>query len=200
MIKNSMTRYDLAIAAVDAANGLDPNLVGPSGQQRPAELVYSEHMSTLLLRLYPEASEVLKLAVRAQHLRRWEVPRFSYPMDRAGYHRWRNDLKRKHADWAAEILRACGYSEDEIAHAASLIRKEHLKQDAEAQSLEDTACLVFLSHYAKDFAAKHDDAKMLVILTKTWAKMSARAQQTALTLDLPPAVKALVARATGGPS
>ena len=116
-------------------------------------------------------------------------------MDRAGYHRWRNDLKRKHAGWAGEILSECGFSETEIARVAALIRKEHLKQDAEAQALEDTACLVFLSHYAADFAAKHDEAKMLSILAKTWAKMSARAQQAVLAFDLPPPLKGLLERA-----
>ena len=194
-----MTRFDNAIAAIDAANALDPNTVlDAAGMVRPAELVYGEYMSAMLARFHPEASEVLKLAVRAQHLRRWEVPRASYPLDRAGYHRWRNDLKRKHAEWAGEILRQCGYSDVEIARAGALIRKENLKQDTEAQTLEDTACLVFLSHYAEGFSAKHDEAKMLGILVKTWAKMSEQAQRAALTLDLKPAVSALIARATGG--
>lgn len=190
-----MTRFNQVIAAIDAANAGDPNLVGASGHARPAELVYSEHMSAMLARLYPDASEMLMLAVRAQHLRRWQVPRASYPMDRAGYHRWRNDLKRKHAGWAGEILKSCGYGETEIARVAALIRKENLKQDAEAQALEDTACLVFLSHYAADFAAKHDEAKMCGILAKTWAKMSEHAQHTALGLVLQPAIKALLQRA-----
>ena len=190
-----MTRFDNAIAAIDAANARDPNLIGPKGHERPAELVYGEYMSAVLARLYPEASDVLKMAVRAQHLRRWEVPRASYPLDRAGYHRWRNDLKRKHAEWAAEVLKSCGYSEIEIFRVAALIRKEHLKRDAEAQALEDTACLVFLSYYAADFATKHDEAKMLGILAKTWTKMSAHAQQAALALDLPSALKGLLERA-----
>ena len=188
----SMTRYDQALAAIDAANARDPNLVGADGHGRPAELVYGEYMTAMLARLYPDASEVLRLAVRAQHLRRWEVPRASYPMDRAGYHRWRNDLKRKHAGWAGEILRGVGYDEVEVARVAALIRKEDLKKDSEAQALEDTACLVFLEHYAAVFAAKHDEAKMLGILRKTWVKMSAHAQQAAFALTLPDPVKALI--------
>lgn len=190
-----MTRFDQAIAAIDAANARDPNLSGAYGPPRPAELVYGQHMTAMLARLYPKASEGLKLAVRAQHLRRWQVPRASYPMDRAGYHRWRNDLKRKHAEWAGEILSECGYGETEIARVAALIRKEHLKQDAEAQALEDTACLVFLAHYATDFAAKHDEDKMLGILRKSWTKMSTHGQQAALALDLPQPLKGLFERA-----
>lgn len=190
-----LTRFDRAIVAIDAANAQDPNLIGPTGQARPAELVYGEYMSAMLSRFYPDASDVLKLAVRAQHLRRWEVPRASYPMDRAGYHRWRNVLKRLHAQWAGEILRECGYSVEDIASVEVLIRKEQLKQNAEAQALEDTACLVFLSHYANDFAAKHDDAKMIGILAKSWAKMSAKGQAAALVLELPPHLNALINRA-----
>ncbi len=190
-----MTRFDEALAAIDAANARDPNRIGLAGQQRPAELVYSEHMSAMLAQLYPQAPVELKLAVRAQHLRRWEVPRASYPMDRAGYHRWRNDLKRKHAGWAEEILRGLGYGEAEVSRVASLIRKEGLKTDADAQALEDTACLVFLTHYAEDFAAKHDEAKFLGILKKTWAKMSEHAQRAALELTLAPGVAALVQQA-----
>ena len=140
-------------------------------------------------------AEALQLAVRAQHLRRWEVPRASYPMDRAGYHRWRNDLKRKHAGWAGKILRDCGYAGDAIARVGSLIRKENLKSDAEAQALEDTACLVFFAHYAADFAARHDDTKTLEILSKTWVKMSESARKMALTLDLPDAVRSLIGKA-----
>jgi Domain of unknown function (DUF4202) len=190
-----MTRFENALAAIDAANACDPNTVGPEGSQRPAELVYAEHMSAMLAQLYPAAPEELKLAVRAQHLRRWEVPRVSYPMDRAGYHRWRNNLKRKHAEWAGEILRANGYTETQIQRISALIRKEGFKTDTDGQALEDTACLVFLSHYAEDFAAKHDDAKFVVILKKTWGKMSERAQQAALELSLPPRVAGLVQRA-----
>lgn len=186
-----MTRFDEAISAIDEANARDPNLAG----QRPAELVYGEQMSAMLAKLYPEASEALRLAVRAQHLRRFEVPRASYPMDRTGYHRWRNDLKRRHADCAGEILRSCGYAEADIENVASLIRKEHSKENAEAQALEDTACLVFLAHYAAAFALKHDDAKMVGIFKKTWAKMSEHAQTAALALYLPVRVRTLVDRA-----
>ncbi len=84
------------------------------GVERPAELVYGERMSAALARLYPEASEALKLAIRAQHIRRWTVPRSSYPMDRLGYLRWRKDLQRKHAEWTGAIMAECGYSAEEI--------------------------------------------------------------------------------------
>ena len=70
-------------------------------------------------------------------------------------------------------MEACGYSTDEIARAGSLLRKERLKQDADAQTLEDVICLVFLAYEAEPFIAKHDDGKVRDILAKTAKKMSA---------------------------
>jgi hypothetical protein len=84
-----MTPFETAISRIDAANAEDPNTILVDGAERPAELVYSERMSLTLARLVPEASEALRLAARAQHLRRWTIPRDTFSMDRAGYHRWR---------------------------------------------------------------------------------------------------------------
>lgn len=195
-----MTRLDDAFARFDAANALDPNTVEAAGARRPAELVYAEHMSAALGCLAPCASEALQLAARAQHLRRWTVPRASYPEGLAGYHRWRNDLKRLHAEWAGEILRDCGYEKAEIARVASLIRKEGLKTDPEAQTLEDAACLVFLEHYAAQFIERHDEDRVTGILAKTWSKMSDRARAAAGELSLAPRLSALLARALIAPS
>ncbi len=190
-----MTPFDTAFKRIDAANAEDPNMVTVDGRARPAELVYSERMSAMLARLVPEASEALRLAARAQHLRRWTVPRDSYPMDRAGYHRWRGALKRQHAEWTAALLEESGVDAETIARVASLIRKENLKTDVESQALEDVACLVFLQHYAADFAAKHAREKMIGIVQKTWKKMSDEGQAAALQLALDPGVRTLVEEA-----
>lgn len=182
-----------AIAAIDTANAADPHSIEVAGAMRPSGHVYGERMSAALAALYPDASEALQLAARAQHLCRWKVPRRDYPEGRAGYHRWRNDLKRLHAQWAADILAANGYDEAMIARTGALIRKEGLATDPETQALEDAACIVFITYELEDFAAKHDDAKLVGILAKTWAKMSARAHEKALTLDLPPRIRRLLA-------
>ena len=187
-----MTPFEFALQRIDAANAEDPNTVLVAGESRPAELVYSERMSAMLERLVPEASEALRLAARAQHLRRWTIPRDSYPMDRAGYHRWRGELKRRHAEWASAILIESGVDAETTARVASLIRKENLKTDAETQTLEDVACLVFLKHYAADFAAKHEHPKMIGIVQKTWRKMSEEGQKAALALPLEASVRAIV--------
>ncbi|TAJ23115.1 MAG: DUF4202 family protein, partial [Rugosibacter sp.] len=68
--------FTRAMALFDAANREDPNQ--EAGQ--PKELLYSQRMSDMLHRYAPEADEAVQLAVRAQHIRRWSVPRGDYPM------------------------------------------------------------------------------------------------------------------------
>jgi hypothetical protein len=187
-----MSRFEQALSLIDAANAADPNTVGVDGVLRPAEVVYSERMTAMLTSVEPEASEALRLAARAQHVRRWTIPRSDYPADRTGYLRWRTTLKAKHAEWTAEILSQCGYDPGEIARVAALVRKENLSGNAEAQTLEDVACLVFLGHYAVDFAAKHDETKVVAILAKTWRKMSPRGQAAAQLIAMPEDVRGLL--------
>lgn len=189
------SRLAKAFEAIDEANSQDPSKVTADGRQVPAERLYGERMSQTLDELYPEASEILKVAARAQHIKRWTVPRSNYPMDRTGYLRWRTELKRKHATLTGELMQSSGYSEEEVARAGALIRKERLKQNAESQALEDVACIVFLKHYVDEFAAKHDDGKLIQILRKTWVKMSSHGHQAALALPLSTRVGELVGSA-----
>ncbi len=195
MTTENNERFQSAVAAFDAANAEDPHRVKHNGSEVPAELLYARRMTDWLARLYPDASEPLRLAARAQHIRRWEIPRDTFPIDRAGYHRWRTTLYTFHADTAARILRDVGYDDATIARVRSLLRKERLKADPESQALEDVACLVFLESYFADFAAKHDDEKVITILRRTWAKMSERGRAAALALPLAPGARALVERA-----
>jgi Domain of unknown function (DUF4202) len=187
-------RFRAAIGRFDAANSEDSTQIDGI----PAELLYARRMTDWLSRLYPDASEPLQLAARAQHIRRWSIPRSSYPMDRAGYHRWRTALYTFHADAASEILRGAGYDEPTISRVRSLLRKEKLKADPETQALEDVACLVFLENYFADFAAKHVEQKVIDILRRTWKKMSDRGRAAAMDLALPDQAKRLVERALGG--
>lgn len=191
-------RFAAALAAIDAANADDPSHETVDGKKMPKELAYARRMTAWLGRLDPEASDALRLAIRAQHIRRWTVPRDGYPMDRQGYHRWRTALARFHADTAGAILQQAGYDAAMIERVGSLIRKERLKTDPEAQTLEDVACLVFLENYLADFAGKHDEAKVVDILRKTWRKMSKSGQEAALSLDLAPAGKRVLDRALAG--
>ena len=185
-------RFTAAIERFDALNARDP--VGK-------ELVYSQRMTQWLDRLAPDASIPLRLAARAQHLMRWEIPRSSFPDGRAGYIRWRTKLYDFHADKAAEVLRDVGYDDATIAQVRSLIRKESLKQSPDMQLLEDVICLVFLENYFADFAKDHDEEKLVRILRKTWKKMSPRGREAAMAIQLGEREKQLIAKAlASGPA
>ena len=187
-----MQRLEQVFALIDQANGADPNTVEVDGASRPAELVYGQRMSARLDDFCPEASELVKIACRAQHLERWTLPRRDYPMDRPGYHRWRNEQKRRHAARLTELMEQAGYEAADAERAASLVRKENLRTDPDTQRLEDVVCLVFLEFYAEDFAAGRDLDQLVGIVRKTWAKMSPDGQTAALALTLPQAVGDLV--------
>ena len=186
------TPAQLALAAIDAVHAEDPE---KDDSGRPKELVYAERMSDWLEKLAPQASEELRLAVRCQHLHRWAISRSSYPEGKVGYLRWRKDESLAHARLAGEILRHAGYDVPVIARVQSLIKKERIKHDPEAQTLEDVTCLVFLEHELAPFAAKHPDDKVIDILRKTWPKMSAQGQREALALPLRAPLRALVEKA-----
>ena len=195
MTDGSTSKYERAIAAIDAAHAGDPEK-DAAGEAK--ELVYARRMSAWLERLAPQASDALRLAVRCQHLRRWAIARSDYPGGKIGYLRWRKEEALAHAALAGQLLGQAGYGE-EIKHVQSLIKKERIKHDPETQLLEDAACLVFLEFELADFAAKHDEAKLIDILRKTWPKMSARGQQAALALPLPVPLRRVVEKAVAKP-
>jgi hypothetical protein len=192
-------RFEAAIRRFDDANREDPNREIFQGREHPRELLYAQRMTHWLDRLAPEASEPLQLAARGQHLCRWQIPRQQYPMDRAGYHRWRTRLYAFHAERAGEILREVGYDTATIARVGELLRKLRIKSDPEMQLLEDVICLVFLENYFADFSRQHDEAKLIPILQKTWRKMSPQGQQAALQLPLSGEARALVEKALAWP-
>ena len=165
---------------------------------QPKELLYARRMSAWLEKLSPGASEALQLAVRCQHLRRWAIRRDAFPEGKVGYLRWRKEEALAHAARAGEILAQAGYDAEAVKRVQSLVRKERIKHDPEAQLLEDVTCLVFLEGEFAAFAPKHEEAKLVDILRKTWAKMSPRGRQEALNLALPVALKRLVEKAVAG--
>lgn len=190
-------RLRRAIERFDAENAQDPTRTSEDGVEAPEAVLYARRMTAWLERLAPDAEEAVRLAVRSQHIRRWEVPRSSYPMTRAGYHQWRTAAARFHAEVAGRILRDVGYDEAMVTRVQSLLRKERLKEDPGAQLLEDVACLVFLERTFAPFAAAHEDEKVTEILRRTWRKMSDRGRAAAggLVDALPERARALVRRA-----
>ena len=170
------------LAAIDAANALDPNVE----DGRPAALLYGERMSAELARLFPDASPLLQIAARGQHVERWQVPRETYPEGREGYLTWRRDLGRRHAERVAGMMAEAGFSAEDQGRIGTLLRKEGIKRDAEVQALEDVICFVFIKWYFAPFAAKHPHDAVLRIVEKTARKMSNDARRRVLAeFDLP---------------
>ena len=190
-----MANFQLAISLIDEAHSKDPKEITVDGVSIPYELHYAQKMSNYLFKRHPSAPDVLQLAIRAQHFRRWEIPRDSYPMTKPGYHAWRTFLKKRQAEMAARICLDCGYSEEDCSRVASLIRKEDLKKDEETQILEDVACLVFLDDQFEEFKKEHDEEKIVTILRKTWGKMSERGHELALDINMSERAKSLVSTA-----
>lgn len=191
-------RLSEAFRLFDAANSEDPNQEpDETGQLVPKEVLYAQRMSACLARVAPAAPEAVQLAARAQHIRRWAIPRQDFPLTRPGYHQWRNALKHYHAELAGQLLTRAGYEPALIARVQELLQKLRLKDDPEMQLLEDVICLVFLEYYFLPFAAQHPEEKIMEIIRKTWPKMTARGHALALQLPFTPEARALVAKALG---
>lgn len=195
MIAN-LERFNKAIALFDAANAQDPNL--DDGQ--PKELLYAQRMTDMIGRFAPEASEVAQLAVRAQHIQRWTVPRSNYPLGKPGYFAWRTGLYQIHAQIAGELMAQAGYDAVMIEQVKTAVSKQGIKTNPDTQMLEDVTSLVFIEHYMLGFAGQHaeyTEEKWLGIIRKTWKKMSGTAHTFATRggIKLPEALLPLILKA-----
>ena len=174
-----------AFAAIDTANAADPKLE----EGRPFALLYGERMTAELNQLFPNASDVLQIASRGQHVERWLLPRTDYPDGKAGYYAWRQEQGRRHGARVAGIMADAGYGEADQIRVGVLLRKEGIKRDAEVQALEDVICFTFLRWYFADFASTRSEQEVLDIVTKTARKMSAEGRAGVLTeFSLPAAL------------
>ena len=192
-----------ALELIDSAHREDPNTVEINGKTIPYELHYGQEMTRYLMLHTPNADPLLQTAARAQHFRRWEIPRDTYPRTKAGYFAWRTFLKQRQAEQVNQICLECAYSEEEARKVAALVAKEELKKgegkgDADAQVIEDVACLVFLHDQFDEFEKGHDEEKIVSILRKTWVKMGARGHELALKMDLSERAKGLIGKALAG--
>jgi len=165
-------RLQAAIDAIDAENAADPKRIEIRGEKRPKELAHAVLASDWVRKLDPEASDPLLLAARAHHIRRWEVPREDYPDGKAGYHRWRRELQKRHAGHVGRILLEQGYDESTIGRVQSIVRKQELGSDPEVQVFEDALCLVFIETQFRELADRLGDDKLVDVTRKTIAKMS----------------------------
>jgi hypothetical protein len=188
-------KLDQVLHLIDEANAQDPNGEIWQGESHPKEWLYGRRMTEWLERLRPDAPDALRIAARGQHIRRWEVPRDSYPATREGYLKWRSFLYGFHGDRVGEIMARVGYEPGAIERVRTILSKRGLRTDPDVQLIEDVACLVFLDYYFPEFAVTQDAEKLTGIVRKTWNKMSERARQRALELEFPEAIKAQLVRA-----
>ena len=178
-----LQRFKAAIWHFDELNIADPNIEKVDGLDHPRELLNAKRLTEWVLKLAPNASEKLRLAARCQHLCRWQIPRASYPMDRAGYLKWRTALKSFHAQKSGEVLRQVGYPEEMIVRVQSLNLKKNFPNDPDSRVLEDALCLVFLEHQLAELASKTAEDKVINALRKSWEKMTPAARAIALNLN-----------------
>ena len=179
--------FEQVVNLMDSANSEDPNIELADGKEWPKELLYSHRMEEMLERYKPMADDVIKLAIRGQHIQRWKSPRSDYPMNRKGYHQWRTALYSFHADRVAELMVKAGYDDESLERVKKAVGKKDIKKNEDTQLLEDVAALVFIEHYMLAFAEKHpeyDEEKWIDIIRKTWRKMSSDAHGFSLSGDL----------------
>jgi len=180
-----VSKLKIALAAIDAANAHDPD----TSEGKPAAQLYGQRMSAQVERLFPDASEPLKIAARGQHIERWVLKRKDFPEGRAGYLSWRTALAKHHAARVGEIMDEAGYITQDVENAQKMIRKEGIKRNAEVQDLEDVICFTFLKWYFAPFASTQSPEKIERIVAKTALKMSAEGRARVLEeFDLPDAL------------
>ncbi|WP_291865846.1 DUF4202 domain-containing protein [Maribacter sp.] len=191
----TLDKLQKAFSLFDTANEKDPNKELYQGKTYAKEVLYATRMTNKLNTFIPNASEALQLTARCQHICRWEIARDSYDMNRTGYLKWRQDLKKHHAKKASSILNSIDYEPKVIEQVAFLLEKKQLKKNKETQILEDVICLVFLEYYFEVFAQKYPEEKLIDILQKTWRKMSKKGHESALKLPFSDSSLALVTKA-----
>ncbi|MBA86336.1 DUF4202 domain-containing protein [Thalassobius sp. S69A] len=175
-------RLTHVLTAIDSANAADPTI--EDGQ--PAARLYGERMSAELARLFPQASEILQIASRGQHVERWLLPRKEYPEGRTGYLEWRREQGRRHGERLAGMMADAGYTPQDQARVGVLLRKEGIKRDAEVQALEDVICFTFLKWYFQPFAGTQTPEALEKIVVRTARKMSTEGRARVLAeFDLP---------------
>jgi hypothetical protein len=189
------TPFHQTITALDALHAEDPRRVEVDGESLPMELWHGRRMSDWLETLHEAPDELVQLAVRGQHLQRWQVPRGEYPEGRVGYLTWRRDQGKRAGETTAALMIEAGYSAEEADKVARMIRKQGLGRDEGTQAVEDCACLVFLENYFGDFSKQIDHDHLIRIVQMTWKKMSPRAHELALGLPMSGEARALVEEA-----
>jgi hypothetical protein len=177
------SRERAALERFQAAHFEDARTILVNGVVVPWSVHYHGRLAHWVRSFDPDASLPLRLAAACQHIRRWTVSRGDYEAGRRGYRRWRSDLAQMHARTARQVLEEVELDEATITRVEALVRKVGLARDPEVQVFEDAICMVFFELDYADLVAKHDDAKLVDILRRTWEKMSPQGRGAALALS-----------------
>lgn len=164
-----------ALAAIDAANAEDPNLITVNGTATPRAEFQGVRATHWVSRLAPGADAAVVLAARAHHLRRWAVARADYPLGRAGYHRWKRDARRAARQAITDVLNPIGVDLATIERVGALVNRDDLGHDPGTQLVEDAACLVFLETQYDELIERLGEEKVAEAVRKTLRKMSPEA-------------------------
>ena len=132
-------RLNKAFAAIDAANRADPTL--ENGQ--PAALLYGLRMTAEIPKLFPDASDILQIAARGQHIERWLLPRVEYPDGLPGYLNWRREQARRHADRVGQIMLDAGYADPDAERVGRVAaqRRHQARRRCTGVGRRDLLCL-----------------------------------------------------------
>ncbi|WP_058375146.1 DUF4202 domain-containing protein [Pseudoalteromonas translucida] len=171
------------ITLIDQANRQDPNTEIYNAQSLPKESLYATRMSEMLARFNPNADELMQIAVRGQHIERWQSPRSNFAMNKQGYHQWRSALYIFHASRVIELMQQVGFNEAQQQRVYAAVAKQDIKRNPDSQLVEDVASLVFIEHYMLAFTSTkpdYDEQKWLGIIRRTWQKMSVEARDFVL--------------------
>lgn len=164
--------FDKAVAAICALHHEDRQFETHQGKQVPAEWVYALRMQAALNDYVPGASFALQLAAQCHHLKRWEVARTQFAMNKSGYFMWRQTVLAHQIKLATQALLEAGVEQTECDGVCHILQSKHRNILHEAQLLEDVACAVFVRDYLEPFAAKHPEEKVVDIIRKTLQKVS----------------------------
>lgn len=192
---HNVERFKWTVDAFNQANAQDPNTLLYKGESYPKEWFMAQALVFRTLEIEKKPSEALLLAAHSQHIKRWEIPRSSYPEGRKAYLEWRSRLKHFHAETSSEMMRKHGY-DSELIDAVTLINlKEDIRSNPDCQTIEDALCLVFLEFQYEDIIKKYPASKVINILKKTAAKMSLRGLDYASQIPMSEQAKALLTQA-----
>jgi len=152
-------------------------------------------MSAWLERLKDSPNELLRIAVRGQHLQRWQVSRDEYEEGRQGYLHWRRDQGKRAGETTAARMRQAGYADDDAERVARMIRKEGLGRGGIRPGRGGLRLPRVPGELLCGLLEKVDHDHMVRIVKKTWGKISDRARELALGLPMAPEARGIVEEA-----